>query len=197
MLEVQLLDFGWSTQQMLRLIREESLTWISPEEGLYWDAKDFFLEGGGAAIPLDGVAGVSRERFSEMGLRFGWEGTVRKDFSYGPLKLTCQCQLKDTSPLPTYQLRTAKLIEDEILPELKKMVEKNEESPINKSEVYVVDTSSKEHDYLKVYHLHKDCQYVRQKSYETMSTQDAMDAGYRPCLICLKKEIAKSYKDLL
>lgn len=198
LLEVQLLDFCWSTQQMLRLIREESLAWIGPQEGLYWDASDLLLEGGGTeVVPMDGFTNVSKERFNEMGVRFGLEGTVTKDFSYGPLKLTYQCRLRDTSVLPTYQLRTAKLIEDEILPELMKMIERNEESPINKKEVYVVDTSTKEHDYLKVYHLQKDCQYVRKKSFQTMSTQQAMDAGYRPCLICLKKEIAKSYKDLL
>lgn len=192
--EVKLLDFGWSAQNMLGLIREESMCWIQPDDGLYWDVENLFQKGGGAQDQDSAIAG---ERFNDMGVRFGTMGTVVEELNFGPLKLECRCQFKDTSILPTYQLRTAKLIEDEILPELEKLIDRGTESPINKSEVYVVDASEKEHDYLKVYHLHKDCQYVRSKSCQTMSTQEAMDAGFRPCVICLKKEIAKSYESLL
>jgi hypothetical protein len=191
--EAKLLAFGWSAQNLLGTIREESMCWIQPDDGLYWDVENLFMKGGGAQ---EQGAAISGERFNE-GVRFGAMGTIEEELIFGLLEIECRCQFKDTCILPTYQLRTAKLIEDEILPELEKLLDRRTESPINKSEVYVVDASEKEHDYLKVYHLHKSCQYVQGKSYQTMSTREAMDAGFRPCVICLKKEIAKSYKSLL
>ena len=198
LLQAKLLQFGWSAQHLLGRVREESLCWIQPDDGLYWDVENLFRKGGGSRTKASGGdPQATWERFNDLGLRFGVLGTVETDLRYGPLELSCQCRFRDTSVLPTYQLRTARLIEEQILPELRKMIERGDESPINQSEVYVVDDSDKEHDYLKVYHLHKDCQYVRKKSYQTMTTQEAMDAGFRPCLICLKKEIAKSYESLL
>jgi len=192
---MQLFDFTLMAHRMLSSVRAETFDWIQPEDGLYWDAISGFYKGGEYDASMGDVR-LSREKWNDFGWAFGVKAQVKRSWQVGEDTWSLIYRIKNASVLPAYALRQAKLMEDEILPLLEDLLP-SQNSDLFPQEVYIVDDSDKEHDYLKVYHLSKDCQYVRNKSYETTSRAIATAKGYRPCMICTKKEIAQKQESLL
>lgn len=58
----------------------------------------------------------------------------------------------------------------------------------DEEEVYVVDGSCDEYEYDRVYHLFRDCSYLK-KGYESKSTlKEGRSRGFRVCRICLARK---------
>lgn len=191
--QVALLVFCVDASDAVLAVRADSLAWIRSEDGLYWDVRRL-MEGGET---IERTGRTESWDFNEFGLSFGRKAHVRRTLCAGRARFAFGYRVRDRALLPTWGLRGARFAAEELLPELSRLLDRSEDPDGRDGLVYVVDDSDKEHDYLKVYHLRKDCQYVRAKEFRTMTCDDAMARGFRPCVICLKKEIAKAGDGLL
>lgn len=191
--QVAFLVFCVDASDAMLAVRAQSLCWIEADDGLYWDVRR--LMRGGETDEQEGR--TERRDFLGRGGSFGREAHVRRTLCAGRARIRFGYRVRDRALLPTWGLRSARFAREELLPELSRLLDGSEDPDDQDKQVYVVDDSAKEHDYLKVYHLRKDCQYVRGKDARAMTRDDAMARGFRPCVICLKKEIAKAGDGLL
>lgn len=181
----QLLFFSLDAADLVDMARLEAAQWVG-DRGLYWDV---LPPGGLRASPREGS---SLQASQLPGLLFSYKGGVFRDISYGNFDLALTYETKIRACLPCYYLRTGHLVEEELLPFLKKLKGAPDNVlPELRGQAYIVDASDKAQDYKQVYHLSPDCQYVRNKNPQVMSVAKAQAAGFRPCVVCLKKQIAK------
>jgi len=202
---VQLYGFAQGTDRMLGALRQESLDWVRDGDGLYWDARDFLgQEGTEAAVrrleermtPLQEPYGLMSRAGSEQPLLSEprlWGEVERTFFRVGPTEAGLRIRILSARFLPAMILRQITFLENDLLPALAGLTGDAEEAsgPESPSAVYIVDDSAKAHDYLKVYHLHSECQYVRNKQPQVLSRQEAVSGGFRACLVCLKKDLSR------
>lgn len=185
-LQMHLVYFAVDATNLVAQARQESFNWIKADDGLYWDVD-----------PQKWVKGEDRrdktylDPYQVPGIAFGYEGGVSRQLSYLTYNLVFSYKTRVAACMPTYSLRTGHLVDQELLPFLKKLLASDSDHLKNLTgNAYIVNDSIKSHDYLKVYHVSKDCQYARNKRCKVMPVGQAVDQGYRPCVVCLKKEIA-------
>lgn len=197
LLAARVFVFDWGLAATLGAVRGETLAWNDGTGGLYWDRDP------GAG---DGRAERIRAAVREQGpglpgpeVSFGphpWgDGRVRAQYSVpllaaGDLRVELAAGFSGTPFLPAHALRMRRLVEEHLWPAILEQAAGGRDADGPRPEpVFIVDDTAEEHLYLQVYHTDRVCQYVRGRSVEVCPADEAIRRGFRPCLVCLRREI--------
>ena len=202
--------FVLGSLDMTAALRQTSLNWVTRESGLYWDAAGIVAGSPDALGRIEALqqATLSHTRDRVLDIQYHLDhppagdvlvqGTASRDMVRAG-SLGARLSLTQTSRrfLPAMNLRQLAFFNDEILPALGDSLgewvpgdPESDDSGARNGQVFIVDDSEKAHDYLKVFHTHSDCRYVRNKQPLVTTREDAIASGFRPCLVCLRTQIA-------
>ena len=202
--------FVLGSLDMTAALRQTSLNWVTPDSGLYWDAADIVAGSPDALRRIDTLQEATRSHTRDRVLDIQYQldhppvgdvlvqGTASREIvRWGAQGAGLSLTQTSRRFLPAMNLRQLAFFNDEILPSLENSLgelfpgtPESGDSDAQNRQVFIVDDSEKAHDYLKVFHTHSDCRYVRNKQPLVTTREDAIASGFRPCLVCLRTQIA-------
>lgn len=194
--------FDWGLAATLGAVRQEVLAWNDRGDGLYWDLAIGRGDRSKEEAKEARIRAVARQRSPlspdpeiSVGLHPFGGGTVRIRlvaplFSVRDARVCLAAGFCGTPFLPAHALRQRRLVEEHLWPEILKQAGSGGDSDgLLPERVCIVDDTPEEHAYLQVYHLDRECQYVRGRACQSYTADEAIRRGFRPCLVCLRREI--------